>query len=145
MSGRAGIDVLLVEDDPGDALMVRESFAIAGRDDRFHVVPDGRQALRFLRRAGERADAPRPGLVLLDLKLPERHGLDVLAEIKADSGLRSIPVVILSSSMDPGDIRRSYETHADAYIAKPVDFNGFEDMIRRIDACLTGLTAAPPG
>lgn len=100
MSGSAEdpVDVLLVEDDPGDALMVREYFKDSGKNNRFHVIPDGHQALQFLRRAGRYTAAPRPGLVLLDLNLPGLHGLDVLAEIKADPDLMIIPVVILSSS-----------------------------------------------
>ncbi len=124
--------------------MVRESFARAGRNNRFHVVPDGQQALRFLRQAGEHAAAPRPGLILLDLNLPGMHGLDVLAQIKADPELMIIPVVVLSSSRHPDDIRRSYEMHANAYIVKPADFDGFDDMIKRIDACFLGLIQPPP-
>lgn len=144
MSGHDPVDVLLVEDDPGDALMVRESFAQAGKNNRFHVVPDGHQALRFLRRAGEHAGAPRPGLILLDLNLPGLHGLEVLAQVKADPELMIIPVVVLSSSRHPDDIRRSYEMHANAYIIKPADFDGFDDMMKRIDACFLGLIEPPP-
>src|ERR1700733_5202945 len=139
MSERGIVDVLLVEDDPGDALMVRESFAQASTNNRFHVVSDGAQALQFLRQVGEHARAPRPGLILLDLNLPGLHGLEVLAKIKADADLMIIPVVILSSSRNPDDIRRSYELHANAYIVKPVDFDGFDDTTRRIDACFVGL------
>ena len=101
------VEVLLVEDDPGDALMVREYFDQAGRNSRFHVIPDGQQALQFLRQAGEYGAAPRPGLILLDLNLPGLHGHEVLTEIKADPELRIIPVVILSSSRHPDDIKRS--------------------------------------
>ena len=119
MSERGVIDVLHVEGDPGYALIVCEAFARASRNSRFHAVADGRQALRFLRRACEHAGAPRPGLIILDLNLPGLHGLDVLAEIKADPDLMIIPVVILSSSRDPADIRRSYELHANAYMVKP--------------------------
>ncbi|MGH3153981.1 MAG: response regulator [Streptosporangiaceae bacterium] len=137
-------DVLLVEDDAGDALMVREYFAQAGRASRFHVTPDGQQALRFLRQAGEYTDAPRPGLILLDLNLPGLHGLEVLARIKADPGLRIIPVVVLSSSRHPDDIQRSYEMNANAYIVKPADLDGFEDMIRQVDACFLHLIEPPP-
>jgi CheY-like chemotaxis protein len=142
--GQDPVDVLLVEDDPGDALMTRESFAQAGKNNRFHVIPDGHEALRFLRRQGEYARAPQPGLILLDLNLPGPHGLDVLAQIKADPDLRIIPVVILSSSQDRDDIRRSYEMHASAYIVKPTDFDGFDDMIKQIGACFLGLIQLPP-
>lgn len=138
------VDVLLVEDDPGDALMTRESFTQAGKNNRFHRIPDGHEALRFPRRAGEYARAPRPGLILLDLNLPGLHGLDILAQIKADPDLGIIPVVILSSSQDPDDIRRSYEMHASAYIVKPTDLDGFDAMIKQIDACFLGLIRLPP-
>jgi two-component system response regulator len=141
---QAPVDVLLIEDDPGDALMVRESFAQADKNNRFHVIPDGHRALRFLRRAGEYASAPRPGLILLDLNLPGMHGLDILAQIKADPGLSIIPVIVLSSSQHPGDIERSYAMHASAYIVKPADFEGFDAMIKQIDACFLGLIRLPP-
>ncbi len=108
------------------------------------LIPDGHEALRFLRQHGEYADARRPGLILLDLNLPGLHGLDVLAQIKADPDLRIIPVVILSSSRDPGDIKRCYELHANAYIVKPTGFDGFDDMIKQIDACFAGLIQPPP-
>jgi CheY-like chemotaxis protein len=142
--GRGVIHVLLVEDDPGYALMVSKSFALASTNSRLHVVTDGRQALEFLRQAGEHAGAPRPGLIILDLSLPGLHGLEVLAEIKADPGLMIIPVVILSSSTHPGDIRRSYELHASAYIVKPADPGDFDDVIRTIDGCFLGLIEPPP-
>jgi DNA-binding response OmpR family regulator len=144
MSERGVTDVLLVEDDPGYALMVRKAFALASENSRLHVVTDGREALRFLRRAGEHVGAPRPGLVLLDLDLPGLHGLDVLAEIKADRGLMIIPVVIFSSSRHPGDIRRGYELHANAYIVKPAGLDGFDDAIRAIDAFFVGVVQPPP-
>ena len=143
MPERGVVDVLHVEDDPGYALMVRKSLALAGSS-RLHVVTDGREALRFLRRDGEHAGAPRPGLVILDLNLPGLHGLDVLAQIKADPGLLTIPVVILSSSTDPGDIRRGYELHANAYIVKPADPGRFDDAIRAIGTCFLSLTEPPP-
>ncbi len=143
MPERGVVDVLHVEDDPGYALMVRKSLALAGSS-RLHAVRDGRQALRFLRRAGEHASAPRPGLVILDLSLPGLHGLDVLAEIKADPGLLTIPVVILSSSTDRGDITRSYELHANAYFVKPADLGRFDDVIKAIDTCFLSLIEPPP-
>jgi CheY-like chemotaxis protein len=146
MSGpqRDPVHVLIVDDDPGDALMLRESFGQVGRDSRFHLVPDGQRALQFLRRAGEYADAPRPGLVLLDLNLPGLHGLDVLAQIKADPDLMIIPVIVVSSSQDPADITDSYTLHANAYIVKPHDLDGYAVMIKQVDACFLGLIQPPP-
>ncbi len=145
MSGSANdlVDVLLVEDDPGDALMATETLELARKNGRFHVVADGQSALRFLRRTGEFADAPSPRLVLLDLNLPGLSGLEVLAEIKSDPELRIIPVIVLSSSRHPDDILRSYAAHANAYVIKPVDFDGFADTIQKIDACFLGLIQPP--
>jgi CheY-like chemotaxis protein len=127
------IDVLLVEDDPGDVLMTREAFEHYKIRNQLHVVTDGEQALQFLHRAGDYATAPRPGLILLDLNLPRRDGLEVLADLKADPGLRVIPVVILTTSQAEEDILRSYSLHANAYVSKPVDFEHFMDVIRQID------------
>jgi CheY-like chemotaxis protein len=127
------IDVLLVEDDPGDVLMTREAFEHYKIRNQLHVVTDGEQALQFLHRSGDYASAPRPGLILLDLNLPRRDGLEVLADLKADPGLRVIPVVILTTSQAEEDILRSYSLHANAYVSKPVDFERFMDVIRQID------------
>src|SRR5438034_4740761 len=106
------VDVLLVEDDPGDILMTREAFGHYKLRNALHVVNDGEQALQFLRRTGDYADAPRPGLILLDLNLPRRDGLEVLAELKSDPVLKVIPVVILTTSQAEQDILRSYALHA---------------------------------
>ena len=125
--------MLLVEDDPGDVLMAREAFEHYKLRNVLHVVTDGEQALHFLRRTGGYADAPRPGLILLDLNLPRRDGLEVLAELKEDPALRVIPVVILTTSQADEDILRSYALHANAYVSKPVDFERFMDVIRQID------------
>jgi CheY-like chemotaxis protein len=127
------VDVLLVEDDPGDILMTREAFGHYKIRNELHVVTDGEQALQFLHRTGDYADAPRPGLILLDLNLPRRDGLEVLAELKADPVLKVIPVVILTTSQAEQDILRSYALHANAYVSKPVDFERFMDVIRQID------------
>jgi CheY-like chemotaxis protein len=127
------VDVLLVEDDPGDVLMTREAFEHHKLRNKLHVVADGVEALQFLRREGEHADAPRPGLVLLDLNLPRKDGRDVLAEIKSDESLRSIPVVVLTTSEAEEDILRSYDLHANAYVTKPVDFEKFVEVVRKID------------
>jgi CheY-like chemotaxis protein len=127
------VHVLLVEDDPGDVLMTREAFEHHKIRNTLHVVNDGEQALQFLRRTGEYASAPRPGLILLDLNLPRRDGLEVLAELKEDPSLRVIPVVILTTSQAEEDILRSYALHANAYVSKPVDFERFMEVIRQID------------
>jgi CheY-like chemotaxis protein len=127
------VDVLLVEDDPGDVLMTREAFGHYKLRNVLHVVTDGEQALQFLRRTGDYAGAPRPGLILLDLNLPRRDGLEVLAELKADPVLKVIPVVILTTSQAEQDILRSYALHANAYVSKPVDFERFMEVIRQID------------
>ena len=127
------MQVLLVEDDDGDVLMTREAFEYHKIRNRLHVVNDGEQALQFLRRSGDYADAPRPGLILLDLNLPRVDGLEVLAEIKADPVLKVIPVVILTTSQAQQDVLRSYALHANAYVSKPVDFERFMEAIRQID------------
>jgi CheY-like chemotaxis protein len=127
------VHVLLVEDDPGDVLMTREAFEHYKLRNVLHVVTDGEQALQFLRRTGGYADAPRPGLILLDLNLPRLDGLEVLAELKADPVLKVIPVVILTTSQAQQDVLRSYALHANAYVSKPVDFETFMEVIRQID------------
>ena len=137
------VDVLLVEDDPGDVLMTREAFEHHQLRNQLHVVNDGEQALQFLHRTGEYASAPRPGLILLDLNLPRRDGLEVLAELKGDPGLRVIPVVILTTSQADEDVLRSYALHANAYVSKPVDFERFMDVIRQIDNFFVTVVELP--
>jgi CheY-like chemotaxis protein len=137
------VDVLLVEDDEGDILMTREAFEHHKIRNPLHVVTDGEQALQFLRRTGAHADAPRPGLILLDVNLPRRNGLEVLAELKQDPDLLSIPVVMLTTSKAEEDILRSYELHANAYVSKPVDFEHFVDAIRQIDDFFLTLVQLP--
>ncbi len=127
------VHVLLGEDDPGDVLMTKEAFEHYKLRNVLHVVTDGEQALHFLRRTGGYADAPRPGLILLDLNLPRLDGLEVLAELKADPVLKVIPVVILTTSQAQQDVLRSYALHANAYVSKPVDFETFIEVIRQID------------
>jgi CheY-like chemotaxis protein len=119
------IDVLLVEDDPGDVLMTREAFADHKLKNVLHVVDNGVDAMSFLRNEGPYADAPRPDLVLLDLNLPRMDGREVLAAVKADDELCSIPVVVLTTSEAEEDVLRSYQLHANAYVTKPVDFGRF--------------------
>ncbi|WP_328449843.1 MULTISPECIES: response regulator [unclassified Amycolatopsis] len=129
----APIDILLVEDDPGDVLMTREAFEHHKIRNALHVASDGVEALRFLHREGPFADAPRPGLILLDLNLPRKDGREVLGEIKQDPALRTIPVVVLTTSEAEEDILRSYDLHANAYVTKPVDFEKFVEVVRQID------------
>jgi CheY-like chemotaxis protein len=123
--------------------MTREAFEHYKIRNKLHVVTDGDQALQFLRRTGEYANAPRPGLILLDLNLPRRDGLEVLAELKADPGLRVIPVVILTTSQAEEDILRSYSLHANAYVSKPVDFERFIEVIRQIDSFFVTVVKLP--
>jgi DNA-binding response OmpR family regulator len=147
MSGEpAGpVDVLYVDSDPADAIMVQESFALADNNVRLHIARDGRQALRFVRGLGEFRGAPRPRLILLELNPDDVPGLDVLAELKGDSDLMTIPVVILSSAQDPASIHGSYELHANAYIVKPADFDGLAGVIRQLSASFIRQIQPPPG
>jgi CheY-like chemotaxis protein len=137
------IDVLLVEDDEGDVLMTREAFEYYRLQNRLHVVGDGEQAMQFLRKVGRYADAPRPGLILLDVNLPRRSGLEVLAELKQDPDLLVIPVVMLTTSRAEEDILRSYALHANAFVSKPVDFQQFIEAIRQIDDFFLALVCLP--
>ena len=137
------IEVLLVEDDPGDVLMTTEAFELSSIRSTLHVVSDGEQALRFLRRSGEFTGAPRPSLILLDLNLPRRNGLEVLAELKADPDLLTIPVVIFSTSQAETDIATSYKLHANAYITKPVSLDRFTEAIRQVDDFFLTLAKLP--
>ena len=127
------IEVLLVEDDPGDELMTREAFEDNKIKNTLHVVHDGLEALDFLYRRGPYADAPVPDLILLDLNLPKYDGRQVLEQIKSDPDLTHIPVVVLTTSAAEEDILRSYKLHANAFVSKPVDLEQFVDAIRQID------------
>ena len=127
------IQILLVEDDPGDIVITSEAFADHKVRNHLSVVSDGETAMSFLHRKGDYADAPRPDLILMDLNLPRKSGHEVLAEIKADPDLRRIPVVILTTSDAEEDILRSYDLYANAFVTKPVDFDCFLQVIRQID------------
>jgi CheY-like chemotaxis protein len=137
------IEVLLVEDDPGDVLMTREAFEDYKVSNRLHVVNDGAEAMEFLRRKGEHAEAPRPDLVLLDLNLPRMDGREVLQAIKSDPELASIPVVVLTTSEAEEDVLRSYSLHANAYVTKPVDFERFITVVRQIDEFFVTVVRLP--
>ena len=137
------IDILLIEDDAGDVLMIREAFEDNKVRNRLHCVSDGVEAVAFLRREGEHAGAPRPDLVLLDLNLPRKDGREVLAEIKSDPALRDIPVVVLTTSKAEEDVLRSYQLHANAYVPKPVDFERFIEVVRQIDDFFVTVVKLP--
>ena len=127
------MNVLLVEDSPGDVRLTREAFREANGSVNLHVASDGVEAMAFLSRAGAYADAPRPDFILLDLNLPRMDGREVLANIKADAALRTIPTVILTTSDADADILRSYELNANAYLKKPVTLDAFERLVRSIN------------
>ena len=137
------IQILLVEDDPGDVLITREAFADNKVRNHLSVVSDGEAAMAFLRREGEFASAPRPDLILLDLNLPRKAGHEVLAEVKSDADLQRIPVVILTTSDAEEDILRSYDLHANAYVTKPVDFDRFLDVVRQIGEFFVTVVRLP--
>jgi CheY-like chemotaxis protein len=138
------IEVLLVEDDPGDVLMTREALDGHTIRNNLNVVADGVEALAYLRREEGYASAVRPDLVLLDLNLPRRDGREVLAEIKADEMLHQIPVVVLTTSQAEEDILRSYQLHANAYVTKPVDFDNFVRVVRQIRHFFDDVVQLPP-
>jgi CheY-like chemotaxis protein len=137
------VEVLLVEDDPGDVLMTREAFEDYKVANQLHVVQDGADAMAFLRREGDYAGAPRPDLVLLDLNLPRMDGREVLQAIKGDAELASIPVVVLTTSEAEEDVLRSYSLHANAYVTKPVDFERFIEVVRQIDDFFVTVVRLP--
>ncbi len=143
MTEHKPIDVLLVEDDPGDVLMTREAFEHNKVRNRLSVVADGVSALEFLRKEGQYADAPTPDLILLDLNLPRMDGREVLEALKSDAAMRSIPVVVLTTSEAEEDVVRSYSLHANAYVTKPVDFDRFIDVVRQIDEFFVEVVRLP--
>ena len=126
------IDILLVEDNPGDVRLTQETFKESKILNTMHVVRDGVEAMAFLRQEGEYADAPRPDLILLDLNLPRKDGREVLEEIKGDDQLRHIPVVVLTISYAEEDVLRAYDLHGNCYITKPIDLDQFIKVVRGI-------------
>jgi chemotaxis family two-component system response regulator Rcp1 len=129
----APIEILLVEDSAGDVRLTREALKDAKTVISLNVVSDGAEAMAYLRREQHHAAAPRPDLILLDLNLPKKDGRDVLKEIKESDALKSIPVVILTTSASPVDVERSYKLHANCYITKPMDLQGFTKVVQSID------------
>lgn len=139
------VEILMVEDNPGDVKLVRETLRESRVRNELHGVGDGEAALEFLRRRGAYAGVPRPDVILLDLNLPRKDGREVLAEIKADPDLRSIPVVVLTSSSADEDIVKSYDLHANCYITKPVDFARLTEIVRSIEGFWFEVVRLPGG
>jgi len=137
------IDILLVEDDPGDELITREAFEHNKIKNNLHVARDGEEGLDFLYRRGEFGGAPRPDLILLDLNLPKYDGRQLLEQIKSDADLCYIPVVVLTTSAAEEDILKSYKLHANAYVTKPVDVDQFMSAVRQIDEFFVQVVRLP--
>jgi chemotaxis family two-component system response regulator Rcp1 len=137
------IEILLVEDSPGDVRLTREALLDAKVQNILHVVSDGMEATSFLWRKGKYSQAPRPDLILLDLNLPKKGGREVLEEIKQDPSLKSIPVVILTTSSAEEDILQSYQLHANCYITKPVDLDQFLKVVKTIDNFWLAIVKLP--
>jgi two-component system, chemotaxis family, response regulator Rcp1 len=138
------MDVLLVEDSPGDVRLTQEAFRDANRSIHLHVATDGAEAMAFLKREASRVDAPRPDLILLDLNLPKMDGRQVLAHIKADDQLKTIPTAILTMSDAEADIQRSYQLQANCYLTKPVQLDAFEGLVRSINEFWLTKVRLPP-
>ncbi len=138
------IEILLVEDNPGDVRLTREALKDGKVLNKLSVVEDGAEAMAFLRREGKYTDAPRPDLILLDLNLPKKDGRQVLAEIKVDQNLKRIPVVILTTSKSEEDILKTYDQHANCYITKPVDLEQFLTVVKSVQHFWLGVVELPP-
>ena len=139
------INILLVEDNPGDVRLTQEALKSNKMNNNLQVAEDGVEAMAILRREGEYANASRPDLILLDLNLPKKNGREVLAEIKADEKLKRIPVVILTSSADEEDILKAYDNYASCYVAKPVGFDEFIEVVRSIKDFWFTIVKLPRG
>ena len=138
------VEILLVEDNPGDVRLTQEALKEAKVTNRLHVAEDGVEAMDFLRRKGKHADAPRPDVILLDLNLPRKDGREVLAEVKADEDLRRIPVVVLTVSNDHEDIFKTYDLHANCYITKPIDLDQFMKVVKSVEEFWLTIVKLPP-
>jgi two-component system, chemotaxis family, response regulator Rcp1 len=141
---RRTLGVLLVEDDPGDVVIAQEALRAGDVHSRLAVVPDGVEALAYLRNEDGYHDAPRPDLILLDLNLPRMTGHEVLAEVRGDPALKAIPIVVLSTSNSVEDVSRSYELHANVHVTKPVDFDRYTDLVKQIDDFFARVAQLPP-
>jgi two-component system, chemotaxis family, response regulator Rcp1 len=142
MDGHA-IEILLVEDNPGDVELTREALDVAKVANRLHVVDDGADAIDFLLRRGKFTGVPQPDIILLDLNLPNKDGRQLLSEIKADANLATIPIVVLTTSQEHADILRAYQLHANCYITKPVDFNQFLRIVSAIEEFWLNVVKLP--
>lgn len=142
--GSRTVEILLVEDNPGDVRLTSEGLREGKISNNLSVVGDGIDAIAFLRREGQFANAPRPDLILLDLNLPRKDGREVLAEIKADEDLRRIPVVVLTTSSAEQDIVRTYDLAANCYVTKPLDFEAFVEMVKSIEDFWFTIVTLPP-
>jgi len=138
------IEILLIEDDPGDVRLTQEALKDSKLRNNLSVAEDGVEALAFLRREGQYADAPKPDIILLDLNLPRKDGREVLEEIKADADLRRIPVVVMTTSDADEDILASYNLHANCYITKPVDMSRFVQIVKTIEGFWFSIVKLPP-
>ncbi len=138
------IDILLVEDNPGDVRLAQEALKESKIRNKLFVAEDGVEAIAFLRRQGKYADMPRPDLILLDLNLPRKNGREVLAEIKTDENLKRIPVVIMTVSRAEEDITKCYNHHANCYITKPLDFHQFMEVTKSIEEFWLTIVKLPP-
>ncbi|MDO3704875.1 response regulator [Micromonospora sp. C28SCA-DRY-2] len=137
------VRILVVDDDPGDVLMIEEALADSDVDKVIDVVGDGQEAMEFLRREGRHTDARRPDVILLDLNMPRMDGRQVLGEVKRDEDLRTIPIVVLTTSNADTDIVSSYTLQANAYVTKPIDLDDFNDVVRRIDEFFGRVVVLP--
>lgn len=140
---KEAINILLVEDSPGDIRLTQEAFKVAKVRNKLHIAMDGAEAMTFLRREGKHAQAPRPNLILLDLNLPKKDGRAILAEIKADESLMAIPVLILTMSSADADILSSYQLRANCYITKPFDLDGYTKVVQSVDNFWFSLAQLP--
>ena len=143
-NGIKPIEILLIEDNPGDVDLTRDALEGGKIKNTVHVVGDGQEAMEFLRKKGRHAAAPRPDLILLDLNLPKKDGREVLTDIKADKDLLRIPVVILTTSKDEEDILKTYNLHANCFITKPIDLNQFIKVVKSIEDFWLTIVKLPP-
>ncbi|MFC0101103.1 response regulator [Micromonospora marina] len=137
------VRILVVDDDPGDVLMIEEALADSDVDKVIEVVADGQEAMEFLRREGRHTEAQRPDMILLDLNMPRMDGRQVLGEVKGDESLRTIPIVVLTTSNADTDVVSSYTLQANAYVTKPIDLDDFNDVVRRIDEFFGRVVVLP--